>query len=107
MKGRNVIDGEKVERRSNQPSLPPNDSEGPLNARGPSCLTIWGVNTGVCEFYLLQYPWPRSLLGGSLWGVPYYVTEALELGFRYAFAISVAQVAMGGHPLGWLRGPIA
>jgi len=31
-------------------------------------------------------------------GVPYYVTEALELGFRYAFAISVAQVAMGGHP---------
>ncbi len=43
MKGRNVIDGEKVERRSNQPSLPPNDSEGPLNTRGPSCLTIWGV----------------------------------------------------------------
>ena len=29
--------------------------------------------------------------------MPYYVTEALELGFRYAFAISVAQVAMGGH----------
>ena len=43
MKGRNVIDGEKVERRSNQPSLPPNDSEGPLNTRGPLCLTIWGV----------------------------------------------------------------
>jgi hypothetical protein len=39
-------------------------------------------------------------------GVPYYVTEALELGFRYAFAISVAQVAMGGHPLGGSAGPL-
>ena len=38
MKGRNVIDGEKSERLRNQPSLPPNDSEGPPNVRGSHVL---------------------------------------------------------------------